>query len=129
MKNLTITLTAFVLFALTTCSTPNTTVRELVFIGETELSAQLTDPPFIFLRITGDLPTVCHAFNYEYEIQSDGRIDISIYSTIDAAATCIQGLHPFDETVEIPLSGQPSGSYQIYLNDEWIGTIEYSAVD
>jgi hypothetical protein len=128
MKNLKVVLPIIALLFLAACSS-STTVRESVFIGETELSAQLTDPPYIYLHITGDLPTACHAFNYEYEISANARVDVTIYSTIDAAATCIQGLHPFDETVEIPLSGQPSGSYQIYLNAELIGTIEYSPVN
>lgn len=127
MKTL-IALPIIALLFLVACSS-STIVREQVFIGETELSAQLTEPPFIYLRMTGDLPTACHAFNYEYEILANGRIDVTVFSTIDAAATCIQGLHPFDETAEIPLSGQPIGSYQVFLNEEFVGTIEYSPVN
>jgi hypothetical protein len=106
------------------CSATGTPVREPAFIGETELSAMLTAPPNISLRISGDLPTACHAFHSEYEIQS-GRIDVTVYSTISPAATCIQGLAPFDETIEIPMSGQPSGTYHVYLTGDLIGQIEF----
>jgi hypothetical protein len=108
--------------AIAACSPTGDLVREPVYIGETEVSAILTDAPQISLHITGDLPTACHAFNYEYEI-AIGRIDVTIFSTISPAATCIQGLSPFDETIEIPMTGQPDGAYQIYLNGELVGEI------
>lgn len=107
------------------CTPTGTPVREPVYIGETELSALLTDPPSISLHITGDLPTACHEFRYEYEIQ-DGRIDVTLYSTISSAATCIQGLHSFDETTQIPMTGQPDGNYQVYLNGNLVGEIEFA---
>lgn len=101
-------------------------MREPVYIGETEISAMLADPPSVSLHITGDLPTACHEFRYEYEIPGNGRIDVTVYGTIDPATTCIQGYHSFDETIEIPMTGQPDGNYQIYLNDNFVGEIEFT---
>jgi len=119
------TIFAFLLFVtIAACSPTGTTVREPVYIGETELSAMLTDSPIISLHITGDLPTACHEFHYEYEGPANGRIDVTVYSTISPAATCIQGLHSFDEIVEIPMAGQPGGSYSIFVNGEIVGKIE-----
>lgn len=105
------------------CSPTGTPVREPVYIGEVEVSAMLADPPAISLHITGDLPTACHEFHYEYEGPAIGRIDVEVYSTISPAATCIQGLHSFEETIEIPMAGQPDGNYQIYLNGNLVGEI------
>ncbi len=99
-------------------------MREPVYVGETEISAMLADPAYISLHITGDLPTACHEFHYEYEGPENGRIDVTVYSTISPAATCIQGLHSFDETIEIPMAGQPDGNYEIYLNGSFVGEIE-----
>jgi hypothetical protein len=115
---------ALLLFAvLAACSSTGTPMREPVYIGETEISATLTTPPSISLHITGDLPTACHAFNYEYEILASLQINVAVYSTISPAATCIQGLSPFDETIEIPMTGQPDGNYQVYLNENFVGEI------
>ncbi len=108
------------------CSPTGTPLREPVYIGETELSAMLIDPAYISLHITGDLPTVCHEFHYEFEGPENGLIDVTVYSTVSPAETCIQGLQSFDEIVEIPMSGQPSGTYVIYLNGENVGEIEFS---
>lgn len=105
------------------CSPAGTPVREPIYIGETELLALLTNPPSISLHVTGDLPTACHEFRYEFEGPENGRINVTIYSTISPAATCIQGLHPFDEMVEIPMAGQPDGNYQVYLNGNSVGEI------
>jgi hypothetical protein len=122
MKTYKILFALLLVVTVAACSPTGDLVREPVYIGETEVSAILTDPPSISLHITGDLPTACHAFNYEYEIAT-GRIDVTIFSTISPAATCIQGLSPFDETVEISMVGQPDGAYQIYLNGELVGEI------
>ncbi len=117
---------ALLLFAsIAACSPTGTPVREPVYIGETEISATLTKPPSISLHITGDLPTACHEFHYEYEGPANGRIDVTIYSIISPAATCIQGLQSFDETIQILMTGQPSGLYTVYLNENPIGEIQY----
>jgi hypothetical protein len=107
------------------CSSETIPVRETIYIGETELSAMLTDPPYISLHITGDLPSACHEFHYEFEGPANGRIDVMVYSTVSLAETCIQGLQSFDEIVEIPMSGQPSGTYVIYLNGENVGEMDF----
>jgi hypothetical protein len=115
---------ALLLFAfIAACSPTGTPVREPVYIGQTEISATLTNPPSISLHITGDLPTACHTFNYEYEILANLQINVTVYSAISPAATCIQGLHAFDETIEIPMTGQPDGNYQVFLNENFVGEI------
>lgn len=126
MKTLNIIFALLLITAIAACSPTGTPLREPVYIGETELSAMLTDPPYISLHITGDLPTACHEFHYEFEGPNNGRIDVTVYSTIDLATTCVQGLHSFDETFEISMAGQPSGNYTIYVNGEMVGEIEYS---
>jgi len=123
MKKYKILFLILLIVTIAACSSTGTLVREPVYIGETELSAMLTEAPYISLKITGDLPTACHAFNHQYEGPANGRIDVTAYSTISPAATCIQGLHSFDETVQIPMAGQPDGNYQIYLNGDFVGEI------
>lgn len=123
------TILALLLVVVIAACSPTGNLREPVYIGETEVSAMLTDPPYVSLHITGDLPTTCHAFNYEYEGPANGRIDVEVYSTISPAITCIQGLHSFDETIQIPMTGAPEGLYVIYLNGENIGEIQFAVAN
>jgi hypothetical protein len=129
MKTKSILFVILFITAISACSPTGTPVREPVYIGETEISAMLTDPPSISLHITGDLPTACHEFRYEYEWTQIGRLEVSVYSLISPAATCIQGLHAFDETIQIPATGQPDGTVMINLNGELIGEIILSGGD
>ncbi len=124
-QSITTILIALTLLALVACAPTGTPVREPAYIGETELSAILTDPPSISLHITGDLPSACHEFHYEYEGPTNGRIEVTVYSVISQAKNCIQALQSFDEIVEIPMIGQPNGNYVIYLNAEKVGEVEF----
>ena len=100
--------------------------REPVYIGQAEMLALMMYPVKISLHITGDLPTACHEFHVEVDgPDARNRVDVTAYSTIDPAATCILGLAPFDESVAIPMRGQPAGTYSVWLNGDLVGEFSY----
>jgi hypothetical protein len=100
--------------------------QEPVYIGQAEIIAQLSAPPTITLNIRGDLPTACHEFHSEVDgPDADNRIDVTVYSTVNPTMRCAQVLQPFEESVEIPMSGQPEGIYTVYLNGSVVGEFNY----
>jgi hypothetical protein len=126
MKRINLVLSVLLLLALVACGTPETGGREPVYIGQAEIVAQLSAPPMVSLHIMGDLPTACHDFHAEVEApDSDNRIDVTVYSTVNPTMRCAQVLQPFDESVEIPMDGQSEGIYSIYLNDSPVGEFNY----
>ncbi len=85
-------------------------------------------PMQVSLRVQGQLPTPCHNFRYQVEIEAgkgNHKVDISIYSDSDPTAACIQELEPFDETIQIPLEQSAEGNYLVYVNDELVGEFRY----
>lgn len=102
--------------------------REPVYIGQSEILAQLSAPPTITLIIQGDLPTACHEFHSEIEgPDADNRIDVIVYSTVNPTMRCAQVLMPFEESVAIPMDGHADGVYTIYLNDSPVGEFNFVA--
>jgi hypothetical protein len=100
--------------------------REPVYIGQSEIIAQLSAPPTITLNIQGDLPTACHEFHSEVEgPDAENRIHVTVYSTVNPTMRCAQVLQPFNESLVIPMGGQAEGIYTIYLNGSPVGEFNY----
>lgn len=99
-----------------------------VYIGSADLLIMESYPVQVALAITGDLPTPCHEFRYQYEIQDFGdekRVDVSAYSVADPDAICTQVLQPFEERISFDLQNALEGTYVVYLNGERVGEFSY----
>jgi hypothetical protein len=99
-----------------------------VYITSTDLLIAESYPVQVSLHITGDLPTPCHEFQYQYEIQIFGevnRVDLTAFSVSDPAVLCTQVLEPFEARIPIPLEDAPDGEYEVYLNGELVGEFTY----
>ena len=97
--------------------------RASVFIDSTQLLLLESYPPQINLIISGNLPTPCHQLRVAISDPDElNRINVEVYSVVDAEAICIQVLEPFEETVS--LGSFPSGSYQVFVNGEEIGEFD-----
>jgi hypothetical protein len=74
-------------------------------------------PVQLVLYVEGDLPTPCHELVWEVgAADSEGRIEVDLYSEADPDVACIQVLEEFE--VRIPLGSYTSGHYAIWLNGE-----------
>lgn len=102
-------------------------VKGPLYISSAELLIMESFPIQVRLHVTGDLPTPCHRFQAEVsQPDAENRIDVNIYSLSNPELMCAQVLQPFDESVSIPMSGRPDGTYSVYLNGELIGQFEYA---
>jgi hypothetical protein len=97
-----------------------------VFINSADLLIMESYPVQIALHVTGDLPTPCHSF-YSQVVAPDAenRIAVTVWSESDPELMCMQVLQPFDESVSIPMTGQPDGTYSVWLNGELVGEFNY----
>jgi hypothetical protein len=97
--------------------------RGPVYVDSTELLLLESYPVQVRLKVSGSLPTPCHALKWEIrEPSAKGRIDVALFSLADPNLACIQVLEPFDAS--IPLGAFESGSYNVYLNGEPVGDLE-----
>jgi hypothetical protein len=97
-----------------------------VFIDSADLLIMESYPVQISLQISGNLPTPCHSFHSEVAAPDDeNRIQVTVWSEADPAAMCAQVLEPFEEGVSIPMTGQPDGTYSVWLNGELVGEFNY----
>jgi hypothetical protein len=92
-----------------------------VFIQETSISIAESFPMQIFLSVVGELPTPCNELVWEVE-ELPGRFDVTMWSEIDMAVSCIAVVEPFE--VSIKLGETEGGIYEIHLNGELIETID-----
>lgn len=98
-------------------------VRGPVYVDSTELLLAESFPVQARLQVTGTLPTPCHGLKWEVQgPDSNGRIDVALYSLADPALACIQVLEPFETS--IPLGTLDSGNYAVYLNGELVGDVQ-----
>lgn len=110
-------------------STPEP-VEGALYIHSADLLIMESYPVQVALVIAGELPTPCHEFLYQYEIQDLGdekRIDVRAYSVADTEEVCIQVLQPFEEQVSFDLRNALEGIYVVYLNGERVGEFSYPA--
>ena len=99
-----------------------------VYITSHDLLIMESYPIQVALWVEGDLPTPCHEFRYQYEIQDFGetvRLDVVTFSYADSAAACAQVLQPFEHRIDFDLSTGPEGDYEVYLDGELVGEFTY----
>lgn len=97
-----------------------------IYIDSAQLLVLESFPIQLQLVLQGNLPTPCHLWHYEIApANAQGQIHVSLYTTVDPLARCVQVLQPFDETISIPLEGLQDGSYEVWLNGELVGSFNY----
>jgi hypothetical protein len=97
--------------------------RGPAYVETSELLLLESSPVQAQLKVTGALPTPCHALKWEvHGPDPEGRIDVVLYSVADPDLACIQVLEPFEAS--IPLGAFESGRFPVSLNGEPTGTID-----
>ncbi|NJN44563.1 MAG: hypothetical protein HC806_07480 [Anaerolineae bacterium] len=96
--------------------------RGKVFIEGTHLRSVETENRQAILTIQGFLPTPCHVFQAEVSVpDSSNGIQVQAYSLVPLSQNCVDAIQDF--TTDVPLGLLPTGTYQISLNDKWLGEI------
>ena len=97
--------------------------RGNVFLESTEILMLESYPVQVQLLLVGNLPTPCHKLRAVVSPPDDqNRIDVEVYSVVDAEMICTQVLEPFEAS--IPLGAYTEGSYSVWLNGEEIGSFD-----
>ncbi len=97
-----------------------------IYVDSADLLILESFPIQLSLVVQGSLPTPCHLWHYEITpANAQGQIHVSLYTSVDPLARCAQVLHPFDESISIPLAGLPDGEYSLWLNGELVGEFSY----
>ena len=134
MNKTTILLTTWLALLLAACGAQATEepggnpLGGAVYISNYELLIMESYPVQVALWVEGDLPTPCHEFRYQYEIQNFGgtvRLDVVTYSYADPATACAQVLQPFEHRISFDLTTGPEGDYEVYLDGELVGEFTY----
>lgn len=93
-----------------------------VFVDSARLVLLAEEPVQAALEVSGNLPTPCHKLQWDISGPGVGnRVDVRLYSLVEAGSNCIQVLKPFSEC--IPLGVTADGEYDVYINGEQVGTI------
>ncbi|MDH3308182.1 MAG: hypothetical protein OEO77_11770 [Acidimicrobiia bacterium] len=92
--------------------------RSPVFTERTELVIAESFPIQVFVAVSGNLPTPCHALGWDVAIDAP-NIKVQLYSVADPDTMCIQVLEPFD--VSIPLGSYADGTWSVLLDGEPVG--------
>lgn len=101
-------------------------IRSDVYIGSASLLIMESFPIQVRALVQGDLPTPCHMLTITVsQPDAENNIHIEMYSEAEEGAICIQMLQPFEESVEIAMTGQAEGDYAVYLNGALIGEFTY----
>jgi hypothetical protein len=94
------------------------------FVNESQIIVQENAPHQHLLRLSGALPTPCHQLRVLLpEPDELARIWVEVYSLSDPAEICIQVLEPFEAS--IPLGEFSPGEYEVLVNGDLIGSINY----
>jgi hypothetical protein len=98
---------------------PTTTLpiagRFPVYLDGVEILLLESWPVQVKAIIRGSLPTPCHTLAWDLgEPDADGRIVLSVFSTVDMDQVCIQVLHPFEQTIDV--GSFTSGAYVLVVN-------------
>jgi len=101
-------------------------VRGPIFLEEFNLLIMESFPVQIALQVKGELPTPCHSFSYSIAQPNEKKeIHVDMYSLIEEGVICIQVIQPFEDTVSVPMIGQPEGEYTVWINGELVGEFSY----
>lgn len=104
---------------------PPAGVRAEAYVDEAQLQIMESFPIQVAVAVQGNLPTPCHSFASEFEIDEEqGRIDVQVYSLApeDEDLACAQVLQPFEENIR--LGSFEQGEFDVYVNGEKIGSFE-----
>ncbi|MCU0280942.1 MAG: hypothetical protein MUE66_03760 [Acidimicrobiia bacterium] len=86
-----------------------------VYIDGVEILLLESWPVQVKAVIRGTLPTPCHNLVWNLgEPGADGRIVLSVFSTVDLDQVCTQVLHPFEQTIDV--GSFTSGAYTLIVN-------------
>jgi len=86
-----------------------------VYIDGVDLFLLESWPVQVKAVIRGSLPTPCHTLAWDLgEPDADGRIVLSVFSTVDLDQVCTQVLHPFEQTLDV--GSFTSGAYVLVVN-------------
>ncbi len=97
--------------------------RGKVFIDLAEVRTLESYPVQVQLNLKGNLPTPCHELRVAINApDSENKIQIEVYSLVDASKICVQMLKPFEANVS--LGSFSSGHYTVWINGEKIGEFD-----
>ena len=98
---------------------PTTTLpiagRFPVYIDGVEFVMLESWPVQVHAIVRGNLPSPCHALAWHVaEPDAEGRIVLTVFSTVDMDAVCVQVLQPFEQSIS--LGSFTTGSYVLVAN-------------
>ena len=98
---------------------PTTTLpiagRFPVYLDSVEILLLESWPVQVRVVLRGSVPTPCYDLAYNLgEPDADGRITLSVFSTVDMDQVCTQVLHPFEQTIDV--GSFTSGAYVLVVN-------------
>jgi len=86
-----------------------------VYIDGVEILLLESWPVQVKAVIRGSLPTPCHTLAWNLgEPDADGRIVLTVFSTVDLDQVCTQVLDPFEHTIDV--GSFTSGAYVLVVN-------------
>ena len=95
--------------------------KEKVFITFAQVLAAESDPPQIFLALTGTMPTPCHELRVVIFPPNDkNEVQVEAYTVVDPNVMCAQVIAEFSENISMGI--YPPGFYTVFLNGEEVGT-------
>ncbi len=102
---------------------PQGVTRGPVYVDETDLLLAESYPVQAFLVVRGHLPTPCHQARWEVSgPDSQGRIDVELYSEAPEGSVCIMVLEPVE--LSIRLGSYERGSFSVWLTGEMVQAFE-----
>ena len=105
---------------------PDNMVRGPVYLGEMHLVVMESYPVQVSLHVSGELPTPCHTLSYTISDPNEKmEIHLDAFSLVEDGTICVQVIHPFEENVPIPMTGQADGFYTVWMNGEKVGEFSY----
>jgi hypothetical protein len=98
---------------------PTTTLptagRFPVYVDGVEFVMLESWPVQVRAVVRGNLPSPCHALAWNVaQPDATGRIVLTVFSTVDMDAICVQVLQPFEQG--IPVGSFTTGSYVLVVN-------------
>ncbi len=97
-------------------------VRGQAFVDKSDLINPKSASDQFVLNVSGNLPTPCNTLQTDVKAPDEqNRIQVEVYSMLQADKVCAQVLVPFDTSV--PLGNLKSGKYTVILNGKQVGEL------
>lgn len=101
-------------------------LRENALVQNAQLIVMESYPIQVTLEIEGELPTPCHRLMVHFnEPDSDNKLEVEVYSLVHPSEICIQVIEPFSERISFPTEIIGFGSYSVFVNGTFVGSITY----